>query len=73
MTSRSPATAWALAALLGIAIVAPVADAVADPAPNTQNNATVSNGPVSNYDGFDRFRDATGRPLPGWEYLFYSP
>lgn len=28
---------------------------------------------ISNYDGFDQFRDASGRPLPGWEYLFVSP
>jgi hypothetical protein len=27
---------------------------------------SVTNG-IPNYDGFDRFRDANGRPLPGWE------
>ena len=73
MTSRLPTTAWIAATLFGVATFLPIAGAVADPAPDAVNNATVATGPASNYDGFDRFRDATGRPLPGWEYLFYSP
>ena len=28
---------------------------------------------IANYDGFDRFRDAKGQPLPGWEYELSSP
>ena len=73
MTSRAPTTFWIFATLLGASTLLPLASAVADPAPDTVNNATVSNGSTGNYDGFDQFRDATGRPLPGWEYLFYSP
>jgi hypothetical protein len=33
---------------------------------------SVTNG-ISDYDGFDRFRDANGRPLPGWEQELSSP
>lgn len=28
---------------------------------------------IPNYDGFDRFRDAHGQPLPGWEQELRSP
>lgn len=28
---------------------------------------------IPNYDGFDRFRDAQGQPLPGWEQELRSP
>jgi hypothetical protein len=27
---------------------------------------SVTNG-IANYDGFDQFRDASGKPLAGWE------
>jgi hypothetical protein len=33
---------------------------------------SVTNG-IPNYDGFDRFRDANGQPLPGWEQELSSP
>jgi hypothetical protein len=33
---------------------------------------SVTNG-ISNYDGFDQFRDASGQPLPGWEQELRSP
>ncbi|HEV8016338.1 MAG TPA: hypothetical protein VGP48_12445 [Stellaceae bacterium] len=33
---------------------------------------SVTNG-ISDYDGFDRFRDATGQPLPTWEQELRSP
>ena len=39
--------------------------------PSTPDNATVA-GAAPNYDGFDRFRDETGRPRQGWQYLFHS-
>jgi hypothetical protein len=32
----------------------------------------VTNG-IANYDGFDRFRDARGNSLPGWEEELRSP
>lgn len=30
-------------------------------------------GGIPNYDGFDRFRDPQGQPLPGWEQELRSP
>jgi hypothetical protein len=33
---------------------------------------SVTNG-IPDYDGFDRFRDANGQPLPGWEQMLRSP
>jgi hypothetical protein len=33
---------------------------------------SVTNG-IPDYDGFDRFRDANGNPLPGWEQMLRSP
>jgi hypothetical protein len=33
---------------------------------------SVTNG-IADYDGFDRFRDAKGQPLPGWEPMLRSP
>lgn len=65
------------AAFVGATAVMPLAQADTTP---IANNATATNvakdrvtGPAANYDGFDRFRDAAGHPLPGWEYLFNSP
>jgi hypothetical protein len=76
MTIRSAKTALHLACIAAALAAPPLSAALAD-APNTANNATVDSqmDRVSNgaYDGFDKFRDATGRPLPGWEYLFFSP
>lgn len=28
---------------------------------------------IADYDGFDRFRDPAGQPLPGWEQQLRSP
>ena len=33
---------------------------------------SVTNG-IPDYDGFDRFRDANGNPLPGWDQQLRSP
>jgi hypothetical protein len=33
---------------------------------------SVTNG-IADYDGFDRFRDASGHPLPGWQQELSSP
>ena len=33
---------------------------------------SVTNG-IPNYDGFDRFRDQNGQPLPGWRQQLSSP
>jgi hypothetical protein len=33
---------------------------------------SVTNG-ISDYDGFDRFRDSKGEPLPSWEQELRSP
>ena len=33
---------------------------------------SVTNG-IANYDGFDRFRDPHGKPLPAWEEEVRSP
>lgn len=29
---------------------------------------SVTNG-ITDYDGFDRFRDPSGQPLPGWQQI----
>lgn len=29
---------------------------------------SVTNG-IADYDGFDRFRDPSGQPLPGWQQM----
>ena len=34
--------------------------------------AIAPKGSTGIYDNFDQFRDATGRPLPGWQHLFYG-
>jgi hypothetical protein len=74
------------AALLGI-LALPVATATADTSNTGIATTTIAsdsaehvdggfhsfeNG-ISDYDGFDQFRDSTGHPLPGWDYLFNSP
>ena len=82
MTLRSRTSAWTFAALLGALAALPIAGAFADESPNTVDNATsddrcsnpmMGNGATGIYDRFDAFRDATGRPCPGWEYLFNLP
>ena len=71
MTRFSLTTSLVLTALVGTASLLPAAPALAD-TPNSPNNATVAAGSSGNYDGFDRFRDETGRPRQGWQYLFNS-
>lgn len=77
MTTRFRLIAPAFALFVGAMGAMPLAQA--DTAVSA-NNASPTNvatqrapGPAANYDGFDRFRDAAGHPLPGWEYLFNSP
>jgi hypothetical protein len=75
MKIRTSMIATIFASLVGATAAMPVAMAVADTAPTGCNSDAASSAkpPTANYDGFDRFRDPTGRPLPGWEYLFNSP
>lgn len=78
MTNSSKKTALLLAAFLGIGAVAPVADALAA-APNAINNETVEQqatpvkGSTGIYDNFDQYKDASGRPLQGYGYLWAVP
>jgi hypothetical protein len=72
--------AFALVSFLAASIAAPLAPALAASAtsPNTIDNATVDFGVVHApatgvYDGEDKYRDANGFPLPGWDYLFFPP
>jgi hypothetical protein len=72
--SRHHRFAALLAAPLFCGVVSLAAPAVrADPSsaevPNIHVTGiyhSVTNG-IANYDGFDRFRDANGQPLPSWE------
>jgi hypothetical protein len=82
MTTRSDKTAVIFASFLGTIAALPIAATHADTSPNAVNNATVDDrcnnplagsGSTGTYDNFDSFKDSTGRPCPGWEYLFYSP
>lgn len=34
--------------------------------------ATAPKGSTGIYDNLDQFRDSSGRPLPGWQQLFYG-
>ena len=86
MTNHSCKTAFLFASLLAI-VALPIASALAESSQNAATNTAVGNrstvqgdgsfhslkNGISDYDGFDRFRDSTGRPLPGWEYLFNVP
>lgn len=56
------------ASILGSTLV-PFA-AFADPAPKPHLTQASS---ASSYDGADQFRDMTGHPLPGWQYLSFTP
>jgi hypothetical protein len=73
MTKRSHKASCIFAALLGI-VVLPVAAATADTSNSGVATTTIANDSTEHVDdGFDRFRDSTGHPLPGWDYLFNSP
>jgi len=69
MTTRSTKTALIFASALFAAL--PLAGAFAATSPNAPTNATVA---MSHgiYDGADRFRDAMGNVLPGWDHLVYG-
>lgn len=82
MTMRFNTTALVFASVLGVMAALPMTAALADTSPNTTNNATsddrcnspnMGSGFTGIYDNFDKFLDATGRPCPGWEYLFFAP
>lgn len=66
MQTRFTKTSLAFAALLSAVSALPIA-AFAE-TPNATHETTVAGV----YDGADKFKDATGRPLPGWQYLIYS-
>jgi len=51
-----------LAATVLMGAAAPVTAALAD--------TTAHTGSV--YDSFDKFKDASGRPISGWQYLIYA-
>ena len=58
------------AALLAVSIIGSTGAVAFADTPNASNNATVANN-TGVYDSFDRFKDASGRPLPGWQYLIF--
>jgi hypothetical protein len=66
MQTRLTKTSLAFAAVLSAVSALPIA-AFAD-----TSNATHETTVTGAYDGADKFKDATGRPLPGWQYLIYS-
>jgi hypothetical protein len=63
-------TALLAASILGSTAIAPITAALAD-TPSTATNATVIHT-AGAYDSFDKFKDSTGRPLAGWQYLIYA-
>jgi hypothetical protein len=82
MTMRFKTTALVFASVLGVMAALPMTAALANTSPNTTDNATsddrcdnrvMGDGFTGIYDNFDRFRDETGRPCPGSEYLFFAP
>ena len=60
------------AALMAAAAFAPVTGALAAPAQSAGYDTAATKSSTGPYDGFDGYRDESGRPLPGWQYLFYS-
>jgi hypothetical protein len=79
MTNRLGRTALIFASLLGAVATLPFPAARADSSPQEPNNATFDDrcrdpmawiDSTGIYDNFDSYRDATGRPCPGWGYLF---
>jgi hypothetical protein len=74
MKTRSNKTALIFASALSAASLLPLAAALAGTAPNAATNATVASDTSHGiYDGADRFRDAMGYALPGWEVVVYGP
>lgn len=70
MTTRSTKTALIFASALFAAM--PLAGAFAATSPNAPTNATVATASHGIYDGSDRFRDAMGNVLPGWDHLVFG-
>ena len=70
MTTRSAKTALILASALFAAL--PLAGAFAASGPNAPTNATVGTATHGIYDGSDRFRDAMGNVLPGWDNIVFG-
>ena|SRR5215469_2656916 len=58
------------AGFLGTASLQPVPGAPAEK--RDAKSDVIVNGSAGGYDGFDRFRDESGRAQQGWEYLFQS-
>lgn len=69
MSTRSAKTALFFASALFAAL--PLAGTFAATTPNAPTNATVATS-HGIYDGADRFRDAMGNVLPGWDHLVYG-
>ena len=63
--------AFALVSFLAASIAAPLAPALAASA--TVDFGVVHAPATGVYDGEDKYRDANGFPLPGWDYLFFPP
>jgi hypothetical protein len=73
--SHRLALALAIVALQGVSTLAGASTAFAHDASAVMVDGryhSVTNG-IANYDGFDRFRDLNGQPLPGWQQLLSSP
>ena len=66
MQTRLTKTSLAFAALLAAVSSLPLAAFAETP------NATHDTHVAGVYDGADKFKDATGRPLPGWQYLIFA-
>ena len=72
---RRWAIALATVALQSVSTLASASSAFANEATNGSVDGryhSVTNG-IANYDGFDRFRDLDGQPLPGWQQQLSSP
>ena len=76
MKTSLRSTAQTIGLVLGLAAAMPIVWTETAPAASSENATTAQDSmkaPMANYDGFDRFRDTAGHPLPGWEFLFNSP
>jgi hypothetical protein len=70
--------AFALAGLLAASAPLVPAMAASTTSPKMTDyvtaDAVTGRAPVTGvYDGYDQYRDERGFPLPGWDYLFFSP
>ena len=67
MKVASIKTALLAVSLLGGSVALPLAAALADTGMTTAAHTAMT----GTYDGFDKFKDATGRPAAGWQYLVF--